>query len=85
MAGPFLTRDSELLVKVESAWGTDPTLAGTDAFAHKVLAGFGFGRVQARFDRDKDRAPAVAVEVEASGGLGGGRTERPQARGHRLA
>lgn len=60
MAGPFLTRDTELLVKVESAWGTDPTIAGTDAFVHKVLSGFGFTKVIARYDRDKDRAPLVA-------------------------
>ena len=60
MAGPFLTRDTELLFKTESTWGTDPTLAGTDALAHKVVAGFGFNRVVARFDRDQDRAPGVA-------------------------
>jgi hypothetical protein len=68
MAGPFLSRDTELLIKAESAWGTDPTPAGTDAFVHKVLAGFGFTKVIARFDRDKDRSPLVADVLTAHKG-----------------
>lgn len=61
MAGPFLTRDTEVLAGIESTYGVDPTLAGTDAFAHKVLSsGYPFKRVISRFDRDQDRSPGGA-------------------------
>lgn len=54
MAGPFLNRDAEVFVQLESAWGTSPgALAGTDALKH--TSGKAIKKVVARLDRDQDR------------------------------
>lgn len=54
MAGPFLARDAEVFVQLESAWGTSPgALAGTDALKH--TSGKAIKKVVARLDRDQDR------------------------------
>lgn len=50
---PFLLRDYELAAKIESAYGTDPTIAAADFFKHTTQ--LAFERVQSRYDRDQDR------------------------------
>jgi hypothetical protein len=53
MAGPFQTRDREIFVQLETAWGTSPgALAGADALKSQVKAPF--KRNLARYDREND-------------------------------
>lgn len=54
MAGPFLTRDQEVFVQLESVWGTSPgALAGTDALKH--TSGKSIKKVVERRDRTQDK------------------------------
>jgi hypothetical protein len=67
MAGPFITRDFELFVQLESAWGVSPgALAGADAFKSRTK--FPFKRTKARYDRDNDMDNAQASVVSTQGG-----------------
>jgi hypothetical protein len=51
---PYLTREWELAIQLESAFGTSPgALAGTDFFKH--TSSLGFDRVVGQYYRDKDR------------------------------
>lgn len=53
MAGPFLLRDWELAAKIESAYGTDPTIGAADFFKH--TSNLGYERQASRYDRENDR------------------------------
>lgn len=67
MAGPFVSRDFETFVQLESAWGTSPgALAGADAFKSRTK--FAFKRNKARYDRDNDMDNGQRSVLSTQGG-----------------
>jgi hypothetical protein len=67
MAGPFLTRDAEVAVQLEAAFGTSPgALAGTDFFKSRTR--YAFRRIKARRDRDGDGDRGQASVITTQGG-----------------
>ncbi len=67
MPGPFITRDFELFVQLESAWGTSPgALAGADAFRSRTK--FPFKRNKGRYDRDNDMDNGQRSVLTTQGG-----------------
>jgi hypothetical protein len=67
MPGPFIVRDFETFVQLETVWGTSPgALAGADAFKSRTK--FAFKRVKARYDRENDMDNAQRSVLSTQGG-----------------